>query len=165
MPIIIKQTLLAIVLSVLVGCGYHMRGAMEMPEGVGGVYLDNASPALRSAFVQAFAGSQVAVVDSLAKAGFVLKVLSERMDRRVLTLTNTGKANEFELRYTLDYQITDAQNKLLVDTQSLSLTRDYFNDQLAIIAKTDEEQVLSRELYQRAVQQIVSVAQARLKGS
>ncbi|MDT8406397.1 MAG: LPS assembly lipoprotein LptE [Methylococcales bacterium] len=160
-----RPVLMLLTLFYLASCGYHLRGEIELPSGLTGIYLKDASPELRGAFGQALSGANTRIVDQPEQAGLVLAVLSERMNRRVLTLTNTGKATEFELRYELEYQVTDAQGKVLLDTQTLALTRDYFNDQLAIIAKSGEEQVIARELYQRAVQQIISRAQAKMSGN
>ncbi|MGR9053122.1 MAG: LPS-assembly lipoprotein LptE, partial [Gammaproteobacteria bacterium] len=142
-------------------CGYHLRGAAGLPGNLK-VYAANASGPLREQLAKALMLSSGALVDSADQAGFVLQVVNERMQRRVITLSNTGKANEFELYYSLDFSVRDVGGKVLLDQQNIEISRDYFNDQEAIIAKSNEEDVIRREMYQQAVRAIFDRARARL---
>ncbi|MGR9115484.1 MAG: LPS-assembly lipoprotein LptE [Gammaproteobacteria bacterium] len=154
---------IALVFVLLLGsCGYHLRGAVDLPEQLRKVYLANASSSLREQFTKSLKSSSGQVVGSSAQAGMVVNILNERMDRRVLSLSNTGKANEFELNYSLDFQLLDATGAVLLDRQTIEINRDYFNDQEAIIAKTNEEAVIRSEMYQQAVRAIVDRARAHL---
>lgn len=145
---------------VLVSCGYHLRGAIELPDQLRKVYLANASGPLLEQFSRTLKLSSGAMVSSIDQAAMVVNVLNERMDRRVLTLSNTGKANEFELHYSLDFQLQDAKGTVLAGPQTIDISRDYFNDQEAIIAKTNEEAMIRDEMYQQAVRAIVERARA-----
>lgn len=153
---------IAFVFMLLASCGYHIRGTVDLPEALRKVYLAGASPLLREQFSKSLKTSSGEVVNSASKAGMVIQVLNERMDRRVLSLSNTGKANEFELNYSLDFQLLDAKGEVLLDRQTIEISRDYFNDQEAIIAKTNEEAVIKTEMYQQAVRSIVDRARAYL---
>lgn len=156
-----KATAFVFVL-MLASCGYHLRGAVDLPEPMRKVFLANASLPLREQFSQSLKTSKGMVVNSIEQASLVVNVLNERMDRRVLSLSNTGKANEFELNYSLDFQLQDTKGEALADRQTIEINRDYFNDQEAIIAKTNEEAVIMKEMYQQAVRSIVDRARAQL---
>ncbi|MCD2449328.1 LPS assembly lipoprotein LptE [Methylicorpusculum oleiharenae] len=147
-----------------VACGYHLRGAIELPEQMRKVYLKNASQSLQEQFTKTLKASSVDVVKEISQAGLVVAVFNEQMDRRVLSLSSTGKANEFELNYSLDYELQDASGAVLKKIQSIEITREYYNDQEAIIAKTNEETIIQQELYLQAVKKIVNTTRSDLAG-
>jgi LPS-assembly lipoprotein len=49
--------------------------------------------------------------------------------------------------------------------QPVEIKRDYFNNQLAIIAKDNEETVIRNEMYQQAVRTVVNRARVALAAS
>ena len=65
-------------------------------------------------------------------------------------------ANEFELDYSVEYEILDANNKVLLARESFDTKREYFNNQQAVIAKDNEEMTIRDEMYQQAVRGIVN---------
>ena len=158
----ITKSIAVVFVLMLASCGYHLRGAVDLPEQLRKVYLVNASEPLLDQFSRTIKLSSGDMVNSIDQAGMVVKVLNERMDRRVLTLSNTGKANEFELHYSLDFQLQDAKGAVLAGPEKIDISRDYFNDQQAIIAKSNEEDVIRKEMYRQAVREIIDRARARL---
>lgn len=156
----ITKTVPLVFVLVLASCGYHLRGAVDLPEQLHKVYLANASAPLIEQFSKSLKMSSGTMVNTIDQASTVVNVLNERMDQRVLSLSNTGKANEFELYYSLDFQLQDPTGTVLVERQTVEINRDYFNDQEAIIAKTNEEAVIRKEMYQQAVRSIVDRARA-----
>ncbi len=157
------------IIAVLVGilllpaCGYHLRGAMDVPQQMHKVYLEGASSALRGALLSSLRGSDAALVASPGEAGFQIKVIKDDMRRRVLSLNASGKATEYELNYTLVYVLLDEQGKALGKQQVLEVNRDYFNDQEDILAKNNEEAVIRDEIYRNAVRSMLMRASALLK--
>lgn len=147
-------------LILLNACGYHLRGSVELPEQFRKVFLADASVPLLEHFSRLLKSSSAEMVNSADQAGIVVKVLKERLDRRVLSLSNTGKANEFELYYSLDFEITDPAGKVMMDRQTIDINREYFNDQEAILAKNNEEMIIVDEMYQQAVRSIIERARA-----
>ncbi|MDO8937653.1 MAG: LPS assembly lipoprotein LptE [Methylicorpusculum sp.] len=158
----IKRTLVLGLVLMTAACGYQLRGAIDLPEQMRKIYLKNASNSLQQQFTKTLKASSVDVVKQINQAGLVVAVFNEKMDRRVLSLSSTGKASEFELNYSLDYELQDASGNVLKKPQSIEITREYYNDQEAIIAKTNEEVIIQQELYQQAVKTIVNTARSDL---
>ena len=153
-----KKSVILIAALLLSACGYHLRGAFELPSGLKNVFLDGGSPQLQEQFKRAMDLSSVPLASSADKAGIIVKIANEDSQRRVLSLGSTGVANDFELGYRFDYEIVDAQNKVLLGQQPVEIKREYYNDQLAIIAKDNEEAVIRNEMYQQAVRTVVNRA-------
>jgi LPS-assembly lipoprotein len=85
------------------------------------------------------------------------------MNRRVLSLSARGRANDFELDYRVEYEFATAGNAILMPRQAIEVKREYFNDQQDIIAKDNEENVIRNEIYQQVVRAIINRARLVLE--
>jgi len=149
--VLVKNLWLVLLLSLLSSCGYHLRGAISLPSGLKSIYLDGASPTLRERVKQVIASNDLVLSDTSENTGLIIHVYNEESHRRILSLSAGGAANDFELAYELNYDVLDAKNKVLVQHQTISVKREYFNNQQAIIAKDNEELVIKGEMYKQAV--------------
>jgi len=146
-------------------CGYHLRGALELPAGLKNVYLEGGSAQLREQFKRTMETSSVPLASSPETAGLIVKIYGEDSQRRALSLNAQGTANDFELGYRFDYELVDSKNKVLMPREPVEIKREYFNDQLAVIAKDNEEALIRNEMYQQAVRAIVNGARVALETS
>lgn len=162
---LIKKSVILIMALLLSACGYHLRGALELPAGMKNVYLEGGSAELREQFKRAMDISSVALASSPETAGIIVKIFNEDNQRRVLSLGSGGTANDFELSYRFDYELVDAKNKVLSARQPIEIKREYYNDQLAVIAKDNEETIIRNEMYQQAVRTIVNRARVALEAN
>jgi LPS-assembly lipoprotein len=157
-----KAVILSLAL-LLSACGYHLRGAIQLPENMKSIYVEGSSGALLDQFKQIMKTSSSALSSSRTGAGIVIKVANEEFNRRVVSLSSRGKSNEFELEYRLDYEFTNAKDAPLMEKQTVEIRREYYNDQSAVIAKENEENVIRNEMYQQAVQTILNRARVVLE--
>lgn len=139
-------------LSVLLGgCGYHLRGAVDLPKGLNRIYLDGASMTLREQFRRTLRASSGELANSAESAEVVIKIADERSEQRALSLSSRGRSNELELSYHLFYSVFKADQTLLLDSQPVDIKRQYFNNQQDIVAKDNEQQIIRSEMLQQAV--------------
>lgn len=162
---LIKKSVILGMAFLLSACGYHLRGALELPAGLKNVYLEGGSGQLQEQFNSAMKTSSVGIASSPETAGMIVRIFNEDNQRRVLSLSSTGTANDFELEYRFDYELVDSKNKVLMPRQSVEIKREYYNDQVAVIAKGNEEAVIRNEMYQQAVRSIVNRARVALAAS
>jgi LPS-assembly lipoprotein len=161
----IKNSVILVMALLLSACGYHLRGALDLPAGMKNVYLEGGSAELRDQFNRAMEISSVPLASSPETAGIIVRIFNEDSQRRVLSLGSGGTANSFELAYQFDYELIDSKNRVLMVRQPVDIKREYFNNQLAIIAKDNEETVIRNEMYQQAVRTIVNRARVALAAS
>jgi len=159
----LPSTLVIFIALLLSACGYHLRGAMDLPSEMKSVYIEGASDPLREQFRKALESSNVQLVTSRATAGTVIKVSNEENLKRALSLSSSGYANQFGLEYRLNYEITDKNDKPLVKSQPVDIKREYFNNQQLILGKDNEETVIRNEMYQQAVRTIINQVRFGLK--
>lgn len=145
----------------LVSCGFHLRGAgtFEMPPSlsvmqveVEGNLLEN-NPllvAMKNA-LRSQTNIQVQVSDEVPR----LVLYGEQSDSRVLSVTSTGKVDEYLLKYEVSFRLAGVDGKLLAPPQTVKVQRDHQFDRLNVLAKEREEQELRREMQRDAVQQIL----------
>ncbi len=153
---LIKKIFIIMAMVYLTACGFHLRGPLEMPSGLKSVYLEGGSGMFRDQFKRVMEASSVQVTDSPVNAGLIVHIFKEDNKRQILSLSSGGAANEFELDYSVEYEILDANNKVLLARESFDTKREYFNNQQAVIAKDNEEMTIRDEMYQQAVRGIVN---------
>jgi LPS-assembly lipoprotein len=161
--VLTKKAVILVMALLVSACGYHLRGALELPENMKSVYVEGGSAPLLEQFKRVMKSSSAQLSDSRKNAGIVVKIFNENFDRRVLSLSSRGKSNEFELSYRLDYEFANAKDASLMERQSVEIRRDYYNDQQFVIAKDNEEAVIRNEMYQQAVNTIVNRARVVLE--
>lgn len=154
---VVVSLVLVVSLVVLSGCGFHLRGSIELPEELSEVALEGTRPngelgvAVRNGFSRV--GGQV--VDSKTSAQSVLIITQDSSSRRVLSVDSIGQANEYELAYTLGFRLDDPNGVNRVVQQSINLRRQFRFDPDLTLAKADEEARLVREMRQDAVRQML----------
>ena len=75
-------------------------------------------------------------IESMAEAPVdaVLSAYDENYQRRVLSVdSNTGKAREYELAYTVKFNLVDGDGEALVSEQLVRLVRDFVFDEDAVL--------------------------------
>jgi len=159
----VKKSVALVMALLLSACGYHLRGALVLPAGLKNIYLEGASPQLREQFNGVMKVSSVALASSPETAGMIVRIFNEDNQRRVLSLSSGGVANDFELNYRFEYEVVDSNNKVLMARQPVEIKREYFNSQLAVIAKENEETVIRNEMYQQAVRTVINSVRASLE--
>jgi LPS-assembly lipoprotein len=150
---------------VLSGCGFHPRGTATLPFST--LYIDAPTSSVFAIQVRRVlgAGSRTRVTNNPTEADATLKVLHELREKEILSLSAGGRARELQLRYRVQYQVTDRNKNLLAPPGEILLRRDYsFNDQ-AQLSKDSEEALLYRDMESDAAQQLVRRLQAAAKAA
>jgi LPS-assembly lipoprotein len=150
----IALTPFLLVLAVIAGCGFHMRGTeslpfrtMYIPGATGGIALD------LKRNIQS--GTDVKLVDDAKSADAILELANERREKIILSLSGSGRVREFRLRYSVSFRVHDLKGQDFVPTSTVQLTRDMTYDDTEILAKEAEEQLLFRDMQTDMVQQVL----------
>jgi len=107
---IVWITVLAAVL-LLQGCGFHLRGTLEGSADMPLTYVQgSAAPGgIRTALSRADK-----ITGNIDQAEAVLNVVSEKFDRRVLSVDSNGRVSEYEIFYAVDFTVQDKTGKQLI---------------------------------------------------
>lgn len=155
-------------LPILPGCGFHLRGAVVLPQSMAVTYLQDSHPPSDIALPlrNALTGNNVRVTDHLDQAGAVLQLSDERIGRRLLTTRMGATLKDYELYYAISITVRQGQGAVapskpkLLSKQRINVTREMTFDETKVLAKTSEQKQLRRDMLQDAVRQILRRLQA-----
>ncbi len=150
------RALLPIILSLaLSACGFHLRGAMELP--FDSMYVDSTgAPAVGAELALAVrTGTKTRLASTPTGAAAVLQVTKEVRDKRILSLSGAGKVREYELLYRVSFRLLDRNKQELLPDQQIELARAMTYDDAQVLAKQAEETMLYTDMQGDAAQQIM----------
>jgi LPS-assembly lipoprotein len=131
------------VASLLASCGFHLQGALTIPAEMERTFVaavDTHSQFYRELRTQLrMAG--VDLVDTDADATATFSILFDETAQRVLSVSARNVPTEYEVYYTIEYALSSGTKNLL-NTQTLTLTRDYTYDSRLVLGKGREEELL-----------------------
>ena len=154
-------TLTLIAASLLLeGCGFQLRGALELPQDIRSVQVTAPLPLKNDILaILESGGVDTAAADADAR----ITVDSERFSRRVLSVDpNTGKEREFELAYTISFGVARRDGTQVIENGIVNLLRDYIFDPEAVIGSSSEEGLLRDEMRRDAARQMLRRVEAAL---
>jgi LPS-assembly lipoprotein len=156
--ILLRRLVLASALSLLGGCGFHLRGSSldaRLPEALATLWVTMAGQSVHEPLA-------VEVREALKEAGAELYespnvprvvLLDERVETRVASVrTETGKASEYTMHYIVSFRLDGPSP---VETQHIRLQREYTFDPARVVAKEYEERELLRDMRHEAARQLV----------
>ncbi|MGH8195300.1 MAG: LPS assembly lipoprotein LptE [Woeseiaceae bacterium] len=136
-------TMLLCVSATLSGCGFHLRSAPVIPPEMARTYIATDDP--YSLFYRKFRDrlidAGVDLVESPAEATAEFAILTDDTGQRVLSVSARNVPREYEVYYTIYYGLNDG-NKVLMEPQLRTLTRDYTYDETRVLGKEKEEELL-----------------------
>ncbi len=137
------------------GCGFQLRGQADLP--FESIYVESDGFSLFAAELRRAirTGSEAKVVDVPQHAQVRLRIVSERQEKQILSLSSAGKVREFQLRYRVAYRLTNPKGQDLVPPSEITLNRDLTYDDTQVLAKESEEQLLFEDMKADAVQQML----------
>jgi len=153
-----NKTLLSVFVAALLSimlssCGFRLKGDYQLPPSL--LMLNLQSPDSHSELSRLVKNKlqryQVSLND-LADTP-VLRLGKDKLERGTLSLFASGQVAEYELIYTVKYQLIIA-NQAVKDYQ-LTIVRDYLDDPQSAQAKSRERAQLLREIRNEAAQTIV----------
>jgi len=148
----------------LSACGFQLRGSSALPEEMSITYIKNSRPwgTLMDDFADALRAHHVTVTDDRSEATAVLEIINNKKDNEVLSVNESGKVLEYQLRQTIQFSVETIDNLPLVESQQVTMTRDYLYSSTDVLSKAREEVVVSRTLQQELVNlAVLRIAAAR----
>jgi len=148
---------------VLGACGFHLRGAVQLPRGMEITYLQDQQPStsLASPLRQMLTSNGARVTNNVDEATATLRILTESFDRRLLSTGRTGKEKDYELIYTASFSAQARNNAWVAEAQEIRISREMKFDEAQVLAKTAEQEQLRSVMVQDAARQILVRLQSK----
>ena len=161
------RLILVSALLLLSGCGFHLRGNIDLPAGLQQMYIQGVavhSP-LGLELRSNLSASGVNIVSDVSAAQVILKMSAPAYKRRLLSVSGTsGKVAEYELIYTLRMSLQDRKGKVLLASKTLQQLRDYTFERDNVLGKGNEEERLKSDMQRDLVRQVLTRLKAYRQG-
>ncbi|MDO8989357.1 MAG: LPS assembly lipoprotein LptE [Sideroxyarcus sp.] len=152
------RALLLLTMLTLAACGFHLRGSnlKEVQFAFKSLYLKVPG---ETPFVadlrRVLASNKVTIAPSAESAELVLEIVSEQSLKQILSLSGSGRVQEYQLFYRISLRAYDNQQNDWLPTDEISLSRILPYDDAQVLAKEQEEATLYRDMRNDAVAQVV----------
>ena len=157
-----NRIFLAICLTSLLGaCGFHLRGDYLLSDELQTLYVSSSDVhgELTRLVKQHLSRNQVKVLKYKNAQTPELRIISDKLDRRTLSVFQNGQVAEYELIYAVHYQLRFGSNKgePIDEPQDFrfELNRDYQDDPNLALAKSRELSLLLSEMRKSAADKIL----------
>tara|TARA_S200000501_G_C20761276_1_gene716238 strand:- start:182 stop:691 length:510 start_codon:yes stop_codon:yes gene_type:complete len=147
-----------IVIFILSGCGFKIRGSSGTNElKFNTIFVETGrgkslNRELKRAIIS-YGSASLVNTDALAE--IIIRILSEKKEKKILTLNSQGQVREYSLIYRLIFEIENRKKeKLLAPTELALQTFMSFSESQAL-AKEVEEKMIYNDLRRDAVSQII----------
>lgn len=136
-------------------CGFHLRGEVDLP--FQRVFVQSSGSSsfateLRRVFERSTA---IDLTDSANQAEVIVEILNERQVQQILSLSEGGSVNEYQLLYSVSYRFMDSQMEDLVVPDEIRVRRDLTYDDTQTLGKESEVQLLFTNMRSDAMRQML----------
>jgi len=153
--LLIQLLVLLVATVLLVGCSFHLRGRAGMPFDT--LYLEAAN--LNTPFIKELRrnleANKVQLTSTAKESDVVLDIISETPDKQILSLSSSGRVNEFQLFYRVSVRAYDLKKQEWIPAEEFVLHRDFPYDDNNVLAMEAEEDLLYQSMRTDMVQQLV----------
>lgn len=152
------RALLLLMVLALAACGFHMRGSnlKDVQFSFKSLYLKAPS---ESPFVsdlrRILKANKIELTATADKADLVLDVVESIPPKQILSLSGSGRVQEYQLFYNVSLRAYDNQQNDWLPAEEISLSRILTYDDTQILAKEQEEALLYKDMRSDAVGQAV----------
>ncbi|MDH3688118.1 MAG: LPS assembly lipoprotein LptE [Gammaproteobacteria bacterium] len=169
MPI---RSLLLVVLafSLLQGCGFHLRGQVDLPSSMSELYIKIGSgyPGLERELTAALRENGVEVLTSPSGSSSTLDLFDVLFERDLSTLDTRGKVSGYALRYLVQFRVTDPAGEVMLEGTRVRARRDFEFESTQVLQSQEEQDFLresmERELALQILRRLSAIAAAPVSG-
>ena len=152
-----KKQMLGLSLILLVsGCGFQLRGTVDIPQEWLALHLVTASPngELSKGVRSSFANNGVQWLEA-GDANYVLHLGDEKFEQRNLSIGANARAAEFELTLSTTLRVLDGKGAEVLPQSDVLVHKIMTHDPSNVTGKVEESNLLRREMRQELVQQLM----------
>jgi LPS-assembly lipoprotein len=154
----VTRAFLLLALLALSACGFHLRGSVlkDVTFSFKTLYLKAPGETLFVADLRrALKANKIALAASADQADLVLEVVSEEPMKQILSLSGSGRVQEYQLSYRVSLRAYDNKLTDWLPADEISLSRILPYDDAQVFAKQQEEEMLFKDMRSDAVGQAI----------
>ncbi|MCO5760508.1 MAG: hypothetical protein EP309_03630 [Gammaproteobacteria bacterium] len=163
LPPLPRLLALSLSLILLSACGFHLRGAVDIPPHLLPVFVEAGGGSLvGNQLRDQFQLSAIPLAPSAREARAIVRILGESRRSRVGALDRNGKIIATEIFLDVRFDAREAGGKELVPPRSLELSRSFEDADVQVLGKQLEAEIIYADMAQDAANQILAMLRAAL---
>lgn len=142
----------------LVGCGFHLRGMVDMPK-----WLDNVAIVVQQGhrdlaplIKEQLQSYKIYVNPDTTSAQYWLIIEHDDIQQNITSVSSSTTPRQYQLIYNLRFQLTRTNGKVLFPSSQVAVTRQITINSDRILGSTEEEELLKSEMRRDAVMQVIN---------
>lgn len=149
-----RHALLLTVTLALAACGFHMRGLTELSFET--LYIEQSGAnSIEKELKRNLTTNGVKIVGTPEQAELQVNLMGESTQKRILSLSGSGKVREYELLYRVSFRVKETASPTWGEVQTVETRRDYTYDDSLLLAKEGEEARLYNDMRSDASREIM----------
>ncbi|MGQ3889516.1 LPS assembly lipoprotein LptE [Legionella sp. CNM-1927-20] len=153
----IKRLVLFLFIIFLTGCGFKLRGYVEMPTTLNNVAIlirgthQDLGPMLKDS-LQAY---KIHVTDNVSQASYLLILERDAIQQQITSVSASTNPRQYLLIYTAQYSLLKSGGEKVITSRTVTSSRQLTVNNNRILGSDSEEVMLYHEMRQDAVRQII----------
>ena len=149
-----------IVLSLLTGCGFHLRGAFSISPSLQTLQIlpNQSYDVFQRTLKQFLKSNNIKIVEQNTENTIpvtTLTILNQAFSERAVAYSSNGLPNRAALELKISYQLTDEKGKPLGNNTVVIVERELMLNPNAVLGTDNERSHLQADLYRDAASQLV----------
>ncbi len=152
-----QQCIIYLVALLLAGCGYHLRGMLEMPRWFNHVSIitDNANRDLAPLLNGQLKAYQINVCADPSLAAYWLIIEEDSFQQQVGSISSSTTPRQYQLFYSVQFKLQQAKGKEILPSTRIMITRQVTLNSDRILGSTNEEDLTKTEMQREAAMRII----------
>ena len=142
-------------LSLLAGCGFHLRGTIDLPPELARVYVSGADRDLAEHLADALAMRGAVIMNNPDAGATHIDLTDARFEREVLATDADGRTSAYTLYYRITFRVTGGDGASLQSDTSIALQRAFDYHQNRELQAEQEMRFLETDMRREAVSRML----------
>lgn len=154
----LKLLIIALFVTLLYGCGFHLRGWNEgMPKFMQKVYISYNGN--QFGFINALnsivTSTGADIVTSAKEANIIIHIKSAAQSSRLVGITGGASSNDYIMSYTVSYDILNNKNQIILKDQINSAQQTYTTNATQQLSNNSQQQQIYNSLQSQVASNII----------
>lgn len=141
----------------LVGCGFHLRGMMDMPVWLNDVAIivQDAHRDIQPLLKEQLEAYHIRICSNVSAAHYWLIIEQDHEQQQITSVSSSTTPRQYQMIYSIRYKLQKANGREIIPSSNIVLTRQLTVNSNRILGSNDEEVILKQEMRRDAVIQIL----------
>lgn len=147
---LITTSILFVTCSLLIGCGFQLKGSISLPEGVEPFYIAGPST-ITPDLNNYFSVYSIQTTTDKNQSNHTFEILNYNNQRKEASLGDNNKVLEYLLIQTVVFQVKNSRGQVILGPKKISEQRILKNDPSAVGSTNQESRLLIKEMKQSII--------------